>query len=184
VALFVGTIIFAVFYGVYYHAPVPDRTMFDSYDAAVAADLKKRFAGMGTLEISEQNMLLWMSKSDYLAVGRAVFKQNCASCHGAEGQGVTCPNMTDDYYKNVKKITDIPRVIAGGANNGAMPAWGNRLHPNEVALVAAYIASLRGKNLPSQRPREGDLIPPWPKLEIVTTTSMPSQAATATAPAH
>jgi cytochrome c oxidase cbb3-type subunit III len=39
-------------------------------------------------------------------------------------------------------------VIADGAGNGAMPAWRNRLHPNELLLVSAYVASLRGQNLP------------------------------------
>ena len=43
-----------------------------------------------------------------------------------------------------------------------MPAWRNRLHPNEVVLVAAYVATLRGKNLPSPRPPEGEIIPPGP----------------------
>jgi cytochrome c oxidase cbb3-type subunit 3 len=45
-----------------------------------------------------------------------------------------------------------------------MPAWKTRLHPNEIVLVAAYVASLRGKNLPGPRGPEGEKIPPWPVL--------------------
>jgi cytochrome c oxidase cbb3-type subunit 3 len=70
--------------------------------------------------------------------------------------------LTDDYWKNVKQLADIPKVIAEGAAAGAMPSWKTRLHPNEVVLVAAYVASLRGKNLPGPRGQEGDLIPRWP----------------------
>ncbi|HUO09457.1 MAG TPA: cbb3-type cytochrome c oxidase N-terminal domain-containing protein [Phycisphaerae bacterium] len=170
VAVFVASIFFAVGYGIYYHAPVPDRSIYDRYDETVAADMKKRFAGMGELKPTEQNMLLWMQKPNYMDFGKATFKQNCVSCHGSEGQGKVGPNMTDDYYKNIRVITDIPRVITNGAANGAMPAWGNRLDPKEIALVAAYIASLRGENLPSDRPPEGEKIPPWPKLA----TTMPA----------
>ena len=74
------------------------------------------------------------------------------------------PNLTDDHYKNVKKIEDIAKVIQNGAANGAMPAWRNRLsHINKIVLVAAYVAKMRGKNLSGPRPDpEGELIPPWP----------------------
>ena len=44
-----------------------------------------------------------------------------------------------------------------------MPAWKTRLHPNEVVLMAAYVAGLRGKNLKG-RPPEGEKIDPWPRL--------------------
>jgi cytochrome c oxidase cbb3-type subunit 3 len=71
--------------------------------------------------------------------------------------------LTDDYYKNVKKITDIAEVIKNGAAGGSMPAWRTRLHPNEVVLMAAYVAGLRGKNLPGRGP-EGEKIDPWPFL--------------------
>ena len=43
-----------------------------------------------------------------------------------------------------------------------MPAWRNRLHPNEIVLVSAYVANMRGKNLPGPRGAEGEVIPPWP----------------------
>jgi len=72
------------------------------------------------------------------------------------------PNLTDENWKNVQKIADIPQVIMNGAAAGAMPAWKTRLHPNEVVLVAAYVASLRGKNLPGPRGPEGTAIAPWP----------------------
>jgi cytochrome c oxidase cbb3-type subunit 3 len=35
------------------------------------------------------------------------------------------------------------------------------LHPNEVVLMAAYVAGLRGKDLKG-RPAEGEKIDPWP----------------------
>jgi cytochrome c oxidase cbb3-type subunit 3 len=72
------------------------------------------------------------------------------------------PNLTDEYYKNVKQLIDVARVIQEGAANGSMPAWKSRLHPNEIVMVAAYVANLRGKNLKGPRGQEGQAIPPWP----------------------
>jgi len=45
-----------------------------------------------------------------------------------------------------------------------MPSWKQRLHPNEVALVAAYVASMRGQNLPGKAP-EGTPMEPWPSVK-------------------
>ncbi len=71
------------------------------------------------------------------------------------------PNLTDDYWKNVRSIETIASVIENGAANGAMPAWKNRLsHPNQVVLTAAYVASLR-KNPVSGKAPEGNKIPAW-----------------------
>jgi cytochrome c oxidase cbb3-type subunit 3 len=174
--IFVITVAFSVCYGVYYHAPVPDRSVYDAYEADNAEYLKKKFGSMEELVVTDQNMLKWMNNADYMAIGKASFKQNCASCHGNEGQGIQCPNMTDDYYKDVKRLTDFPRVIGSGAGDGKMPAWSTRLHPKEVILVGAYVASLRGKNLPgpAEQTHLGDQLPPWPKLEASAASSAPA----------
>ena len=171
-AAFVVSVIFAMCYSLYYQVPVPDRSVLDRYDESVAADLKKRFAGMGELKITEPNMLQWMINKEYMNGGKATFKQNCVACHGLQGQGLVGPNLTDDNYKNVKQMTDIARVIRDGAANGTMPSWGNRMHPNEVALVAAYVAAMRGQDLPGSPP-SGDKIPAWPPLPAATAPAPP-----------
>jgi len=99
---------------------------------------------------------------DWLAIGAAVFKTHCKSCHAENGQGLVGPNLTDDNYKNGKELIDIARVIENGAANGSMPAWKNRLVPNEVVLVSAYVANMRGQNLEGRK-AEGDVIAPWPE---------------------
>ena len=78
--------------------------------------------------------------AEWMAYANSVFLTNCQSCHGPDGSGVVGPNLTDDYYQNVKKITDIAKVIKNGAGTGSMPAWKARLHPNEIVLMAAYVA--------------------------------------------
>ena len=180
--IFVASIIFAFFYFMYYHGDVPaNRSIHDSLNESVDELAKKKLAALHITEltVNEPNMLQWMTNPDFTAYGRSVFKQNCTSCHGENGQGIIGPNLTDDYYKNVAKLTDIPRVITNGANNGAMPTWQNRLSPIDIDLVATYVATLRGQNLPSgiSPATYGDKIAPWPSLPALKTP------ATATAPA-
>ncbi len=157
------SVVFSFGYFMYYQVGGNGQTLDESYSAALAQNARLRFKNFGDLKPDEPTLLKYMKEPEGLAIGKSVFTANCQSCHAANGSGLIGPNMTDDYYKNIEKITDIPRVIENGANNGSMPAWRGRLVPNEVVLVASYIASLRGKNLPG-RPPEGKKIPPWPSV--------------------
>lgn len=162
VGIFILTVIFAFLYGFYYSVPMPERSVFDTYNASVAEDLKVQFEHIGTLKNDTESLAGYLQREDLLAMGKADFQANCISCHGSEGQGLLGPNMTDNFYKNIKVLGDIPQVVEKGALGGAMPAWNNRLHPNDIILVSVYVASLRGKNLKGPRPAEGVEIAPWP----------------------
>lgn len=136
------------------------------YEAAKQREIQKQFAEIGELEPDAPTILSFITDEEqlkWLSVGKSVFLTNCASCHGRDGSGVSAPNMTDEHFLHVKGLADIPKVVMEGANGGAMPAWGNRLGKNEIVLVSAYVASLRGLELPSAggRAAEGDVIEPW-----------------------
>lgn len=163
--LFIISIVYCPFYWVYYHGNAQGRTMHDHYDSALAESTRLQFAEMGELAQDRETLLRCLSKDNLLKVGQIVFKTNCISCHGRNGEGKVGVNLTDNVYKNVSQIEDIARVIAKGAGGNAMPAWSNRLHPNEVVLVSAYVASLRNTNAPGGRPPEGREIAPWPEWQ-------------------
>lgn len=161
--LFVATVIFAPLYAIYFHAPREDRNLAAQYETSLAANMRLQFGEIGDLEADEPTILTYMEKDEWLKVGAATFATNCVSCHGREGEGISGPNMTDDLYIHVKGVADIAKVVNEGAKNGAMPAWANRLHPNEVVLVSAYVASMRGQNLDGKYAGEkGKEIAPWP----------------------
>ncbi len=164
--IFVGSMFFSVVYLAYFHSGVAGRTLADRHQRAVADNLRLQFAEIGDLKSDLPTMLKFMKDPKWLPVGEIVFKVNCAICHGANASGSQGPNLTDEYWKNVKKLDDIPGVIRNGAANGAMPSWKDRLHPNEIVLVGCYVASLRGQNLPGPRPAEGEQIPPWPSADV------------------
>jgi len=161
--IFVATIFYSPFYWVYYHGGPAGRSVEDHYGVASAANTRLQFAEIGDLQPDADTITKFMAKPNWVKVGRAVFKANCISCHGRDAEGKIGPNLTDDTYKNVLKIEDIARIINDGTGAGAMPKWSNRLHVNEVVLVSAYVASLRGSNVDGGRAPEGKKIDQWPE---------------------
>lgn len=158
--IFIVTVVFSVIYWVATTLAGGDLSPIAYFDRAKAEEMKKAF-GEKTFPWDASTILSLAKSEDMRAMGAGIFATNCASCHGKDGTGVTGPNMTDEFYLNVTKVEDILDVIKNGRNNAAMPAWGNRLQPNEIVVVGAYAASLRGQNKPSPRPREGKEIAPW-----------------------
>ncbi len=161
--IFIGSVLWGIVYFVfatwspYYTAPV------EAVAAAQAAEYEALFGTIGDLEPDPETLLTMMADPKWVAVARGSYLTNCRSCHAENAQGLTGPNLTDDRYKNVKVVTDIYDVISLGAGKGAMPAWGTRLSKNEVVLLSAYVASLRGQNLPGAEYDGEQLIDPWPE---------------------
>lgn len=160
--MFIGSIVFSVCYAMYFHIGAPGRTILDQYDRELAYNTRLQFKDIGDLQADSATILAYMEKDSWMKVGQVVFRTNCISCHGRDGEGKVGPNLTDDYYKNARDVEGLARVVANGAGKGAMPAWGTRLHPNEIVLVSAYVASLRGSNAENGKAPEGSQIPPWP----------------------
>jgi len=80
------------------------------------------------------------------ARGRAIFAENCASCHGAEGQGnkeVGAPSLADAIWLYGGDKASVVRTISY-ARRGVMPAWEGRLDPVTIKELAVYVHSLGG----------------------------------------
>lgn len=160
--LFWVSIVFAPIYYLYFHA-AEGRSIHDDYNNHMAEIFELRFSEIGELEPNRETLLKYMlDEPKWLSVGEVVYKTNCVSCHGVNGEGQVGPNLTNDLWKNVRKIEDIAKVISEGAANGAMPAWEKRLsHQNQIVLTAAYVASLRANPIPGPPEPESKPIPPW-----------------------
>ena len=163
-AIFWATVLFSVLYFLFFQVGNNGWTLAESWNTAVADDVKQRFGSVGELKNDVPTLLKYKDDSDWMIYAGSVFLTNCQSCHGPDGGGVVGPNLTDDYYRDVNQVTDIAEVIKNGAASGQMPAWKTRLHPNEVVLMAAYVAKLRGKNVPNGKaiePGKDKRIPDW-----------------------
>lgn len=164
--IFVGTIAWSIAYVAWYHVNPFMPTLPQRHDIAQARALDKQFGEIRQIPLSDDKIVMIMQEDFWLEQGAAIFGSSCAICHGSQGQGLVGPNLTDDLYKSVASLTDIVAVIRDGAGNGAMPPQANVLNPSEIELVAAYTASIRGRNLPTPETVNpaliGEPIAPWP----------------------
>jgi cytochrome c oxidase cbb3-type subunit 3 len=157
-----GSVAFSVIYVMVYHfSPIVD-TQAERHARAEARMLNVRFAELSGFEMGEEKIQRIMAQEAWLDQGASIFAGNCALCHGQQGEGLVGPNLTDESYKNIDSLVGIADLVADGVGT-LMPAQKSILNENEIALVAAYVASLRGKNIPGKDP-EGEPIPPWPVL--------------------
>ncbi len=72
-----------------------------------------------------------------IEAGSRVYSQQCALCHGPNGDTVDGINLRRGVFRNANSDEDLRRVISGGAAEGRMPAFG--LSQTELDGVIAYI---------------------------------------------
>ena len=78
--------------------------------------------------------------------GKQVFVDNCAACHGDNGEGnkdLGAPNLTDKIWLYGGKIADIKAQVSR-PRHGVMPAWSGRLDETTIKQLAVYVHSLGG----------------------------------------
>ena len=96
---------------------------------------------------SARNVLELGNDPAALNVGRNLFLNNCATCHGSDGGGAPgFPNLTD---KDWLWGGDADTVLAtiGNGRSGVMPPWGEALGSRGVEDVLSYVLSLSGRKL-------------------------------------
>ena len=93
------------------------------------------------------NYVLSLSGSPHDAkaagLGQAKFAI-CAACHGADGKGnqaLGTPNLTDKIWLHGYGVDAIVAMVTNGKAN-VMPAHGQRLSPEQIHVLAAYVMSL------------------------------------------
>ncbi len=154
--LFVITIVFSVVYLYLYPGMGSfkgslDWTQSSQYEQEVALNRAKQdayFAEFADLSISE------LAENDKaMATGRRLFLNNCATCHGSNGQGAKgFPNLRDDDWL----YGDSPQTILQTLNNGRaglMPDLG--LPSSSVAILARYVQGLAGQEVTEHVQQKG-----------------------------
>ena len=81
-----------------------------------------------------------------MVLGRSVFSNTCATCHGSSAKGANgYPNLTDDAWQWGGSPEQILQTVLDG-REGIMPPWGEVLTsmegPSAVDYTAAYVRTL------------------------------------------
>lgn len=159
-AIFLGSMIFAVFYVFMVHLSPLTRTRHDRLIAVQTRALDRQFGELRTLELGETKVAKVLEREEWISMGAAVFEERCVLCHDAGGRGKVGlgVNLTDNVYKNVDSVAAIIGVLQNGIGV-AMPSQRANLNDTEMALVTAYVVSLRNTNHPEGIPPDGLEIP-------------------------
>ncbi len=75
--------------------------------------------------------------------GGQVFQANCASCHGAQGEGGIGPKLAGVVTHDFPNVADQIIVVTKG--KGSMPNFGGTLTPAEIRQVVDYSRTGLGK---------------------------------------
>ena len=78
--------------------------------------------------------------------GKAIFEQNCVSCHGEQAKGsqdLGAPDLTDAIWLYGASPQQVVASVTNG-RKGVMPAWEGRLDPVTIKSLTIYVHSLGG----------------------------------------
>ncbi len=99
-------------------------------------------------DVAEHVLSLSQRAGDAAAASRGagVFAENCVACHGDEGLGnpeFGAPNLADRIWLHGAERAQILAYITQ-PRMGVMPAFGQRLDPAMVNMLAVYVHTLGG----------------------------------------
>lgn len=156
--LFVVSMLFAVGYLVVYPglgnvagvAEWSSETQWQRESDAYAARFEPFY-----LALAERDFESLAKDGRAMQVGRRLFLNNCATCHGSAAKGSTgYPDLTDAEWLWGGSFTAIKTTIAGG-RVAAMPGWLPALGETGVADTAAYVLELSGRTVDADTAARG-----------------------------
>ncbi len=68
--------------------------------------------------------------------GAEIYSANCATCHGATGQGSVGPRLADLVVGRFPDAADEIAIVTSGRNG--MPSFSGRLSEDEILAVVEY----------------------------------------------
>ncbi len=151
--LFYITIIFTIGYlawfpGLGAFAGYSGWSSAKQHDADKATEDKKLAATFAPFEGKPIDVIA--KDPNALKLGKAIFSNTCATCHGSTAQGaIGYPNLTDDIWHWGGAPEQVLETVLNG-RQAAMPAWEQALGGKQgVTAVAVYLQSLGGEKVDS-----------------------------------
>ncbi len=155
-----AAVVFAGIYWSGYHILRSYDQPREAYERELVAARAKDAERIKSSGIINAGTLAVLSKDPATrASGKAVFAQNCAVCHKADGSGLIGPNLTDRAWIHGGAPDKVFATINDGVAAKGMPAWGPQLGSDRTAAVAAYVVSIENTNVAGGKAAQGDVEP-------------------------
>lgn len=74
-------------------------------------------------------------REEVVAQGRELFAQNCAACHGANGEGAFGTKL--DGFARLSNASALARTVVHGMNT--MPGFGQNLSDEQIAAIGTFV---------------------------------------------
>ena len=160
--LFYISIAWSVVYMFVYHVsgslPLQEQEyQSELAEASIAAQVK---LASGTVELIDENTVVFSDEASVLANGKTLYKRNCAVCHQEDGGGLVGPNLTDNYWLHGGGMADIYKVVKYGVPQKGMISWESQLTPSDIRDVSSYIMTMRGTTPAVPKEPQGELYKP------------------------
>lgn len=153
---FYGAIVFSVFYVAYYHfGPGPSLEQELSQDLAQVNALAEK-SRAAEAPPSEEQLHAALLDADTKALGKKIFIEKCAACHGALGEGQIGPNLTDKFWIHGNgELAELLTLVSQGVPDKGMPPWSALLDRAQLIAAAVHVRSLRGTSPPNAKAPQG-----------------------------
>jgi cytochrome c oxidase cbb3-type subunit 3 len=164
-AIWWGSLIFSAAYLIFYALSFGEGSMEAEYRAdtqRALSSVQAHFDANPLVPPSPATLLAGVKDQAVLDAGAARFERSCASCHGAQAQGLIGPNLTDDRWIHGGSVDQVFQSVAKGWPAKGMPPWGRAMKPEELAAVVSYVRSLQGTTPPNAKAPEGEPFAPEP----------------------
>lgn len=155
------TIIFAAGYWFYYETAAVGGDQLERLQVSVTSHQAQYKTSLPASDdepvFDDQAALLLMKNPALLQQTKSLYGSNCAACHGAEGQGVIGPNLTDNSWIHGGAAANIENTIRKGVVEKGMLAWEGTLSSGQIRQLVGYIISLEGTAPANAKPAEGQV---------------------------
>ena len=93
------------------------------------------------------------SDAEQIKEGAILFSENCAVCHGEQGQGRVGATLAKDW-PSLQPSMLVKSTIENGIPGSVMPAWKGTLSDAQIDTIITYILSWQsGENIPLPTPK-------------------------------
>lgn len=156
-----ASIIWSPFYilGLHFSDVIPSYEEALASGQAEIAEIREAYAAENpTFEATPEALAAFVGDETQIEEGAALFAANCAACHGASGEGLIGPNLTDAYWIHGASDVDLYNVITNGVIEKGMAPWGSVLTPDARAQLVAFVRTLEGTEPANAKAPEGELV--------------------------